>query len=470
MPADERDPQFERALAHQLRGGSAGAGCPDAETLAAYHERNLSLEEMAQWKQHISACAACQEVLSLVETTEKQLTEDWETQNIPVLEATAILKTRSGNAPSPKVAAAAPAATNKAETPGVTMLRRRPALVRWAIPLGAVAAGVLVWMGIHEQRALQSRRAESVEMAQNRPQPAPAAASAKIAESESKAEPQKALPSPQMQRDLDLGRADASAPKATPQPMNHASAETRADHLADETINDKKDSGGKFAYAPAPAVPSVPAGKFQAGAGVGGGAGVENKPALAALPPPAPPTPGAVTQTVEVMSEAPAVVTSDSTARAKEKVELPAAANMNTNAMMMKQGVSSGMVQVTASGPAMILTPSNLVYWRMHTGGIVELTTNAGKKWKSLKTGAASDFTAGSAPSEQVCWIAGKSGTLVLTTDRGRHWTRITTPISGDLAGVHASDEKHASIWDAVSNQSYETSDGGATWKQAANP
>jgi hypothetical protein len=61
MPADDRDPKFERALAQHLRGGSAAAGCPDAETLAAYHERSLSLEEMANWKQHIAGCAVCQE-------------------------------------------------------------------------------------------------------------------------------------------------------------------------------------------------------------------------------------------------------------------------------------------------------------------------------------------------------------------------------------------------------------------------
>ncbi len=76
MPSD--DPKFERALAQHLRGGSAQANCPDAETLAAYHERNLSLEEMAKWKQHISACETCQEALALVETTENQLAEDWE--------------------------------------------------------------------------------------------------------------------------------------------------------------------------------------------------------------------------------------------------------------------------------------------------------------------------------------------------------------------------------------------------------
>src|ERR1700686_5927899 len=99
MPSDNAYPKFERALAQHLRGGSAQASCPAPETLAAYHERNLSLEEMSQWKQHISACEACQEALALVETTENQLAEDWEEREIPVLEAASIQGAHAPNIP-----------------------------------------------------------------------------------------------------------------------------------------------------------------------------------------------------------------------------------------------------------------------------------------------------------------------------------------------------------------------------------
>src|SRR5260221_361031 len=73
MAFDDRDPKFERALAQHLRGGAAQATCPDAETLAAYHERNLSIDEMARWKEHISACEACQEALALVKRRKTSL-------------------------------------------------------------------------------------------------------------------------------------------------------------------------------------------------------------------------------------------------------------------------------------------------------------------------------------------------------------------------------------------------------------
>ncbi|HEU0370293.1 MAG TPA: YCF48-related protein, partial [Candidatus Acidoferrum sp.] len=84
-------------------------------------------------------------------------------------------------------------------------------------------------------------------------------------------------------------------------------------------------------------------------------------------------------------------------------------------------------------------------------------------------SGVSAALSSGSAPSGKVCWIAGAAGTLLRTTDGGNHWEVLHTPISGDLGGVHAADAKRASIWDAPNRLSYETSDGGATWKQTAD-
>lgn len=138
--------------------------------------------------------------------------------------------------------------------------------------------------------------------------------------------------------------------------------------------------------------------------------------------------------------------------------------------MMMKQGATSQSVEViSADIIGLILTPDNKVFWKLEPAGTLQLTTDGGKKWKSLETGVNANLTAGFAPSSHVCWIAGKAGTLLLTTDRGRHWTRISTPVSSDLGGVRAADAKHASIWDAANQVSYETSDGGATWKQTSS-
>jgi hypothetical protein len=468
MPSD--DPKFERALAQHLRGGSAQANCPDAETLAAYHERNLSLEEMAQWKEHISACEACQEALSLVETTENQLAEVWEDRGIPVHEAASIQSAGAARSPKPGAEADSSAAPQAAAAP-VAINRRRPALLRWAIPLGAVAAGVLVFIGIYEQRAANvphysdnviARRQESAT-----PGPMLDEEKSKLkSQLQSKDEP---APVAEMSRQ----KTEQALPPATlPKPAERTRAGERAvpenRKLTDGTFVAKKVPTPKPLSGPSDVMP-------QADRDVAVSA---NAPVVAAaprpvLPPPAPsigvgstggagyvnPAPGradaksvppAVSQTATVQTEA-------------------AAPDTSTSAMMMKQGVASQMVEVTGADAGLILTPDNRVFWKLQPPGTVQLTTDGGKDWKSLETGANALLTAGSAPSSSVFWAAGKSGTLLLTKDRGSHWTRISTPIPGDLGGVHASDAKHASIWDASKNTSYETSDGGSTWKQTTN-
>ncbi len=473
MPFEDRDPKFEHALAHHLRGGSAQAGCPDAEILAAYHERTLSFDEMAQWKKHIAGCTACQEALALVETTEKQLAEEWEGLKIPVLETEANRKTHPANVPLQQTSAAAQAAHHAVESPVVMKSRRRPMLMRWAVPLGAVAAGVLIWIGAHEQRALQSRRSSGIEIAENRR----AAQDQKLSAPEPKALPPAERDSPRTEMESKTLRQDAVSSNAERRELTPAAPTPAAGNMAKDAANAKKEPLSKLAKVGQAAAPATPPGQISSESSADK-LTAENRPALVSPPPPAPAsiggTAGAGVVTARAGSNAaPAQAveaSSASAAREKAKVALPQLpANRDTNAMTMKQGVSSEMVQVIASDTGLILTPDNKVWWKLQPGGLVELTTDGGKKWKSLNARAPGELTSGSAPSDRVCWIAGKAGTLILTTDRGGHWTRITTPIAEDLGGVYASDAKHASVWDAANHKRYETSDGGATWKQTAN-
>ena len=483
MPADDRDPKFERALAQHLRGDSAGA-CPDAETLAAYQERSLSLEEMAHWKQHISGCAACQETLALVETTEKQLKEDWENKEIPVFAAAGqppaamrSLAAVNEEAPAEQTPAARVAA------PVEIAWRPRPALLRWAIPVGAAAAGVLLWIGFHEQRASQPSKSAIVQMTKNLPAPVPA--------------PEQKLndggqTAPPMERDSLGGKFNEKSSRA----REYTGAETqfgspgaplaKPQAHAKDAEDTKKEAGSRradtFTYNAAP--PPPPARVLQQ---------------------PKAPSPSSTTQSVEVSAAAPAV-TSEPSAKtndgaaggvvggatgagiANETVELESKSEARkkeratprqqgandldaASAMMMKQGMTNRNVNALsalAPLPAVILTPDHRVWWRLGPGGTLELTADSGKTWKPVSAGANAQLTTGSAPSSKICWIAGKAGTLVLTTDRGTHWKVLTTPITGDLGGVSAKDAKHASIWDAARQQSFETSDGGANWKPAA--
>jgi hypothetical protein len=463
MPSDDRDPKFERALAHHLRGGPAQANCPDAETLAAYHERNLSLEEMARWKQHISACEACQEALALVEATENQLAEDWEERGVPELDAASIESVPAGSVPERSAMGTRSTGTRTAAV-SIATIRRRPALLRWALPLGALAAGVLVFIGIYEQRAPKVAHYSDTIIARHQE---PAAPGDILDQKAVKVQPG---PAP---KDLPLSSAEMSRPKKEQEPPFAAAAKpVPQTSEAGDAVRESRDHldgrrlEKKIQPSPAPEIrrqattdtgvsqnsrvisaspPSAPPPAPSVLGGSAGGAAAQKPPAHAD----AKSAPSSVTETVTVETQV-------------------APLNGRTDAMMMKQGVTNELVQVARSEAGVILTPDNKVFWKLQPAGTLQLTTDGGKKWKSLDTGANANLTAGFAPSSRVCWIAGKAGTLLLTTDRGRHWTRISTPIAGDLGGVHAADAKHASIWDAANRASYETSDGGANWKQTA--
>jgi hypothetical protein len=617
MPVDDRNSKFERALAQHLRGGAARATCPDAETLAAYHERNLSIEEMARWKEHISACEVCQEALALVETTENQLAEGGAEQRVPVLESLSM----------PRGLAASDAKrTVQATASPVAILRRRPALLRWAIPLGAVAAGVLVFIGIYEQRAakmpqhsetvlarreapaapapmgdqLQSKVQEPVEskdqelatadrsvqkkektiLAAPTPRPADgigsgAGAGLGIAKSEydasaSKKAAAKPAPAPENSGGFQAGAgAGQNAPVRASGGGGVGATATAGGGFVDLPINGRDVVGlmtlsagivlapnqiGGVVTDPTGAIiasatvevkdiatdatwsastssdgrwllPNLPSGTYQLSANAPGfqtmrstitydaanprayqiglnvGAVTEtvevsaqsvsadtesaqigdrkkkqNKNATQPAAPPPPPEPmtygaavGGAAGEEKHRADLKTVPPSVSQSVTVQTESAPLNGRNDTDSLMMKQGVSNKLAESAGSLNGLILTPNNRVFWKLQPAGTVQLTTDGGKDWKSLETGANEDLTTGFAPSPNVCWIAGRSGTLLLTRDRGTHWSRINTPIAGDLGGVHAADAKHASIWDATRHTSYETSDGGATWKQTTN-
>jgi len=138
-------------------------------------------------------------------------------------------------------------------------------------------------------------------------------------------------------------------------------------------------------------------------------------------------------------------------------------------APLERKGRNLQALLLASSGLQTVASPDGKAVWKFGETGQIFHSANAGKEWTAQVSGVSAKLLAASAPAAKVCWIAGGAGTLVLTTDGGKHWQRITVPITGDLGGVHASDAKHASIWDAPNRLSYETSDGGKTWKLAAN-
>lgn len=499
MPSDDRDQQFDRALARHLRSASPDAACPDAEILAAYHERSLSLEEMAQWKAHMVSCSRCQETLALLEQTESVAANDWEKTEVPA--ALQASRARSESKDTKKeepaltmpAAGAAPAPVEIRSASKVAVGTRRR--VPWSIvvPAGALAAGLLVWVAVHERTNLLMQKAVSVQVAENREASPPASSAApQYGKAEARDEGAAALQS--------KNRADRKPSAAPTSPALHAQAPSLAPSAVPPPA--AKELGGLEQDKLAQLDAEKSAGTFPAG--VGGALGpVTRKRAVAAAPPAPKAAPGraggplvanqmqnqmqnqnamqnanqapnsAANQAADQATNQPlAEEKKDARQAQKQKSEAPAVYSITESvevsaAEVPINGRNFSMLQVVGGG--LIVSPNKKQAWRVGPAGKIERSNDAGKTWNLQNSGVAADLLTGSAPSDNVCWLVGKAGTVLLTTDGGKHWKQVASPISDDLGGVHALDAQRASIWDAPHGKTFATSDGGLTWKQVAN-
>jgi hypothetical protein len=505
MAREDRERNFEKALARNLRSDRpAGAGthaCPDAELLAAYHERSLSLQEVISWKEHIAGCSQCQELLAQLEATDEisldANREEYKGHDVPVVSQPdpAVLTPVSALASAP---APAPTFAHSKWAERRRMLRR-PANWRWLAPAGAIAAGLILWVAFHENSS------DRFEMAKNQPTAvavpsAPPYSSASSARRSESPEPNSAEPKPEPKQPetsrspLPTMSQPGSAPPekksvgdenfradprqevpATPIDKTKADRERSAEKslpvngriaqdlkaLSAGRFDAKKDAGelgkqdgalgGTLSQAAPPPVSEV------AGAATNSPAPSAHTAAPVAAKK-EPPPPAAVTESVEVTNQNQTVVVeSESQGVALDGVSPP--------------GTNADMVRLARNQlPVTITTPNQKVLWRIEAAGIAQRSTDAGSIWTLQKTGVVADLTAGSAPSEKTCWIVGRAGTILRTTDGGAHWLQVRSPVTEDLSAVFAVDARQATVSTATSHKSYKTSDGGRTWTLLPNP
>jgi hypothetical protein len=460
MAAEDRGKHFERALARHFSDASPDSACPEAEILAAYQERTLSLEEMARWTEHIRACTRCQESLALVEQTENMAAEDGELQREPGLET--IQGQTSAEAVFAARAGALQIENRLQSTPVVAagaLRRGKPAarpLRGWLVPIGTLAAAVMVWVVVREIRT-EHFHSTNVQVAENRaPVPQPPALEQAPASS-AKSETQLAQKNKPEDTLLE-----------TPAPAERNAPVPRANDRLSTTANDR--AAGNRKQAPT-SVPSAPAPQLPLPT-----SGDVSKSGAAS---------GAVTQRSDASARSANAANSNLTTETKEEAKKlqsptlarnPAAETATTTlnyssspARATEAGNLAGLKRASVAGPGYIVTADKMQAWRVGDSGSIERSTDGGKSWKAQNSGVTADLTAGSATSDEICWVVGKAGTVLLTTDGGNHWKRISSPITDDLGGVHATDASHASLWDVPNRKSFETSDGGVTWTRIAN-
>ena len=116
-----------------------------------------------------------------------------------------------------------------------------------------------------------------------------------------------------------------------------------------------------------------------------------------------------------------------------------------------------------------VVSPDALVMWRPGAAGVIEFSRDGGLSWNLQQSYVTADLTLGSAPSGNVCWIVGTRGTILVTVDAGVSWKKVSSPVDENLGGVHATDDLRATVWDSGHRNTYATTDGGLTWKPAAN-
>jgi len=489
MPSEDRDRMFEKALARHLRSDAAAAeesACLDAEVLAAYHERQLSSEEMSAAKDHLVSCARCQETLAHLEAT--QDVKVLQNREDDLVVSGAAFPVKSGEVVEEAGAAAPVPLPDKKATHVAEFRSKRNSRLRWAAPAGAIAAGLLLWIGLRDYRSQLSKKSEpATQIAENRgdaartppfpaakPEPMMKQKSENLAREESRGE-FKAYSGPPSSAGLhdEMQNFRKSAP-----PPAHPNADKKARSstplaAAPKVLSPKRQSDDRLSPAEAGKlsakteksdVPSERAAldsvevtgrdiqnlepEPQSVAGAARGAGT----------PAAPPAP----------SPQPALSRTKAAAQTQASAaEVMGASRLNKDAN--QPALYDNAILSVAALPSVAATSDGRNIWRFGQHGAIAHSSDSGKTWESQYAALTVTLTSGSAPNRKICWIAGAGGALLRTTDGGKHWQLVTTPVSADLGGVHATDAKHASIWDVPNRLSYETSDGGVTWKQTAN-
>jgi len=485
MAPDDRDRMFDKALSRHLRSvagapaaadlpsapGSPSSLCLDPEMLAAYHERSLLPEEMNSVKEHIVSCAHCQAILAQLEMTDSIPLAASEKEK--VLAAAAL-------------PAAKPALAEKSASPRPI---RRPRWA-WLVPAGALAAGLLVWVGLHEKQFQHSPAASEVKVVARAQEPAPLPSLEKSVP---------ALTAPQSDQLEANSRAREAVGALT---GGVAGAVPKAPPAAHENLKQpsKADSIARIAGAPLPADKESELRKDAARDSIAQ-LTAQNQPAsdlkgvasasgAAALDQNALQNQTALNQNVNIVAQnqmitpkvpGPAPLGQASQAEVTKKAKSAAAASRYSSAPAapapppVPSEVSAFSDTATGQGagianPHLIAVPGSPVRWLAGGAGLIEFSLDHGASWSVQTSGVTVDLFTGSAPTDKICWMVGRAGTIVLTTDGGAHWSTVASPLKEDLGGIRALDALHATVWNPLKTKSFETSDGGVTWKLVPAP
>ena len=513
MGHDDREQNFERALTWHLRApGDNGAadehvtGCPDAEMLAAFHERMLSSQEMNATKEHVVGCSRCQEILALLETT-----DDIEVRNeqekvfamrtpVPVSGAGSNVEAT----PDANVARA----LGRVKEPQDISRGRRPATWRWVAPAGAIAASLLVWVVARESKYRQVEPVQNVQIAQEQ---------GKNAELANRGSALAPSPAPPLNQSTDQLQANESSSTQIEQTFSaspltrhvqgttggqaarnnrhgavaggptglvggavtqHSAAERTGNESAagspanEANGGDRKKTQSVTATNEAAKTPDSSPANDDSVAATGRDSG-QNVVGREISQPRAANAPraqeGASQQAVAPPSAPTASSPSASSETAHRQANHPNGDTFSASTETVDIGKrlkrDSAVTNVSNKNARIILVPGGTVEWRLGAPSIIERSVDGGLTWTRQNSGSSAELLAGAAPNEMVSWIVGRNGTILRTTDGGGHWSKVVSPITGDIGGIAADDAMHVVVVATGGNPArFATNDGGVTW------
>ncbi len=445
MKDQSLDQRREEALARRLgealdRVAPRGTEpCPDAELIAAYHERSLAAEEIAECEAHFAACSRCRKILAVLAASDDTPLAETEVARLGELVAAAHTPRKA----APQVI--------KPARPNLWDWR-----ARWLAPALGVAAVLAVWFAVRPPWRNVDQGASGTLIAQApKSEPAPNAAPQALDQYSNvppvkEAKKDSVAPSA---GSTDLSVSKTESAKQAPETLARNGLEKRGAvgglvlgaGVTDNVSEDQKKksaesavtSSGEPAAPPAPAAAPAPVESLQAEV---------QEMARTAPPEPRPAANAPARALAGPMAQAQAMSKTDAITETFMLIPMP-----------------SGTA-IAGPGPAIPL-------WRAGKGGRIERSEDTGRTWRPQASPLREDWLSGTPLSNVVCWLVGRNGAIARTTD-GEHWVQIASPpmasaASGklpDWIGITATDAQTATIT-ASDQRRFTTQDGGKTWR-----
>lgn len=447
--------------------------CPDAELIAAYHERALEPDEQSRCESHFATCARCRKILAVLAASADIDTPLAEAEVARLGELVAAARTPHEAAP--RMAKPIPA-------------NRWDWRARWLAPAFGVAAVLAVWFAIRPPWRVTNQGSPGTLIAQSPKSESSSGAAATSMDQLSNMPPVSKTPPaiiPETSSATPSARSSATLKDQTT--SKSESSKPLGDTLAMSRSNDGAAVGG---LAPSPTIaPSVQGNDKKEKADVDSAA-VASAPPTPAVPMRTPLAQAQSGSTAQDRLSTPEVSASGSQSGtvtgAVPTVETPRgtaglpgerdkqvlgrerqASNLPLNDRNF-QALSK--LDMPAGTAVQIKAPSGRLLWRIGNKGRIERSSNAGNVWTLQTSPSQEEWLSGAAVSEKICWIVGRNGAIARTTDSD-HWEKIAPPpmsagASGkfpDWINVTASSAESAVVT-ANDQRRYATQDGGKTW------